>query len=76
MEVRIGVVHTPKELTFEVEGGVDDLVKTVEKALKEGVAIVWFDDVKGRKTGVPADKLGYIEVDADEAARRVGFGHG
>jgi hypothetical protein len=74
MEVRIGVVYTPKELTLEIEGGADDVVKTVEKALKEGAAIVWFDDLKGRKTGVPADKLGYIEVDADEGSRQVGFG--
>ncbi|MGH9050314.1 MAG: DUF3107 domain-containing protein [Acidimicrobiia bacterium] len=74
MEVRIGVVHTPKELALDVEGDVDDVVKAVEKALKEGAAIVWFDDMKGRKTGVPADKLGYIEVDTDEGSTRVGFG--
>jgi hypothetical protein len=74
MEVRIGVVHTPKELALDVEGEVDDAVKAVEKALKEGAAIVWFDDVKGRKVGVPADKLGYIEVDADDGPKRVGFG--
>ena len=74
MEVRIGVVHTPKELTLEVEGGADDAVKAVEKALKDGAAMVWFDDAKGRKVGVPADKLGYIEVDAEEGPKRVGFG--
>jgi hypothetical protein len=74
MEVRIGVVHTPKELALDVEGEVDDAVKAVEKALKEGAAIVWFDDVKGRKVGGPADKLGYIEVDADDGPKRVGFG--
>jgi uncharacterized protein DUF3107 len=74
MEVRIGVVHTPKELTLDVEGSIDDTVKMVEKALKDGAAIIWFEDAKGRKIGVPADKLGYIEVDADEGSRRVGFG--
>ncbi|HEX6312038.1 MAG TPA: DUF3107 domain-containing protein [Acidimicrobiia bacterium] len=74
MEVRIGVVHTPKELTLELEGGIEDTVKMVEKALGDGAAMLWFDDAKGRKIGVPADKLGYIEVDADEGAKRVGFG--
>ena len=74
MEVRIGVIYTPKELTLDVEGTVDDAVKAVEKALKDGAAMVWFDDVKGRKVGVPADKLGYVEVDADEGPKRVGFG--
>ncbi len=74
MEVRIGVVHTPKELTIDVDGGVDDVVKAIEKAMKDGAAIAWFDDVKGRKVGVPVDKLGYVEVDADEGPKRVGFG--
>jgi hypothetical protein len=74
MEVRIGVVHTPKELTLDLEGAVDDAVKLVEKALKDGAAIVWFEDAKGRKVGVPADKIGYIEVDADDSSKRVGFG--
>jgi len=74
MEIRIGVVFTPKELTLEPEGAPDDVVKMVEKALKDGVAMIWFEDVKGHKVGVPADKLGYIEVDADEGSTRVGFG--
>ena len=74
MEVRIGVIYTPKELTLDVEGTVDDAVKAVEKALKDGAAMIWFEDVKGHKVGVPADKLGYIEVDSDEGSTRVGFG--
>ena len=74
MEVRIGVVFTPKELTVEFEGAPDDVVKLVEKALKDGVAFVWFDDAKGHKVGVPADKLGYIEIESDEGTKRVGFG--
>ena len=74
MEVRIGVVHTPKELAVDVEASIDDTVRMVEKALKDGAAMVWFEDAKGRRIGVPADKLGYIEVDADENAKRVGFG--
>jgi hypothetical protein len=74
MEVRIGVVHTPKELTVDLEGGVDDAVKLVETALKDGAAMLWLEDVKGRKVGVPTDKLGYVEVDADDSSTRVGFG--
>ncbi|MBA2327448.1 MAG: DUF3107 domain-containing protein [Actinobacteria bacterium] len=74
MEIRIGVIYTPKELTLEPAGTPDDVVKMVEKALKDGAAMIWFEDVKGHKVGVPADKLGYVEVDADEAAKRVGFG--
>jgi hypothetical protein len=74
MEVRIGVVNTPKELSLDFDGGVDDAVETIEKALKNGASMVWLDDAKGRKIGVPADKLAHIEVDADEGPKRVGFG--
>ncbi|HUF85225.1 MAG TPA: DUF3107 domain-containing protein [Acidimicrobiia bacterium] len=74
MEIRIGVVFTPKELTLEPEGAPDDVVAMVEKALKDGAAMIWFEDVKGHRVGVPADKLGYIEVDSDEGSTRVGFG--
>lgn len=73
VEVRIGVVHTPKELVIELEG-VDDAVKAIEEALKEGLSIIWLVDAKGRRIGVPADKLAYVEVDAEEGSKRVGFG--
>jgi hypothetical protein len=74
MEVRIGVVHTPKELTVDFEGGIEDAVKSIEKALKDGAFILWLDDAKGRRVGVPVDKLAYLEVDAEEGTKRVGFG--
>jgi hypothetical protein len=74
MEIRIGVIYTPKELTLEPPGAPDDIVKMVEKALKDGASMIWFEDVKGHRVGVPADKLGYVEIDADEASKRVGFG--
>jgi Protein of unknown function (DUF3107) len=74
MEVRIGVVHTPKELALDYEGSVEDAVTSIERALADGAAIVWLDDAKGRKIGVPVDKLAYVEVDAEEGPKRVGFG--
>jgi Protein of unknown function (DUF3107) len=74
MEVRIGVVQTPKELALDYEGKVDDAVGAVERAITNGEPMVWFDDAKGRKIGVPLDKLAYIEVDAEEGNKRVGFG--
>jgi hypothetical protein len=74
MEVRIGVVHTPKELTLELEDGVEDAFKMIEKAIKGGDAMVWLTDSKGRRVGVALDKLAYIEVDSEEGSKRVGFG--
>ena len=32
MEIRIGVVHTPKEITLELEGDADEVKKAVERS--------------------------------------------
>ncbi len=74
MEVRIGVVHTPKELTLELAGDVEDAFKTIDKAIKRGDTMVWLTDAKGRRVGVALDKLAYVEVDSEEGSKRVGFG--
>ena len=73
MELRIGVVHTPKELTLELDGTADEIVGTIDKALAEGTAIVWVTDTKGRRVGIPAERIAYIEVDEDDGrqARRL-----
>lgn len=74
MEVRIGVVHTPKELTLELDGDVDEAFKAIDKAIKSGDTMVWLTDAKGRRVGVALDKLAYVEVDSEEGSKRVGFG--
>jgi DNA-binding MurR/RpiR family transcriptional regulator len=74
MELRIGVVHTPKELSVEVEGSADEVVTMVSAAMTEGAPILWFTDTKGRKIGLPADKIAYLEIDDNSSGRHVGFG--
>jgi Protein of unknown function (DUF3107) len=74
MEVRIGVVYTPKELTVEVDNTVDHTVDLINRALTGNEPMLWLTDAKGHRVGVPVDKLAYVEVDADDATKRVGFG--
>jgi DNA-binding MurR/RpiR family transcriptional regulator len=74
MELRIGVVHSPKELSVEVEGSADDVVKIVDDAMAGNAPIIWVTDVKGRKIGLPADKVAYVEIDDSGTSRHVGFG--
>ena len=74
MDVRIGVVHTPKELTVEIEESEAEISHAVEAALGGSIPVLWLTDSKGRKVGVPSDKIAYVEIDADGAAKRVGFG--
>ncbi len=74
MELRIGVVHTPKELSLEVEGVVDDVVAQINQTLADGSPIVWLTDAKGRRIGAPVDKIAYVEISEDGTSKRVGFG--
>ena len=74
MELRIGVVHTAKELTAELDGRADDVIAQIDAALAGGAAVVWITDAKGRRIGAPADKIAYVEIDEDSNSKRVGFG--
>ena len=74
MEVRIGVIHTAKELTFETDAEPDAIVAKLEEAIAKGASLVWLEDGKGRRVGIPADKVGYVELVVDDGTRKVGFG--
>ena len=75
MELRIGIVDSTKELTVEVDGSADDVIKLVDSALGDSPrAMLWLTDVKGRRVGAPADKIAYIELDEDGSTKHVGFG--
>jgi len=76
MEVRIGVVHTPKELTLELDASLDEVKKSIEKALSDDDGVLWLTDSRGRVVGVPSERVAYVEIEADGETRRVGFGRG
>jgi hypothetical protein len=74
MEVRIGVVYTARELTVETDESVDGVTAAIEGAMSNGDSMLWLTDTKGRRIGVPVDKIAYVEVAADAGGRKVGFG--
>jgi hypothetical protein len=75
MDVRIGVTHTPREIEVELDDADGDkLVKDVEAALSKGSNMLWVTDRKGRRVGIPAEKVAYIEIGSPSEERRVGFG--
>ena len=75
MEVRIGVIYTAKEIEVEVtdETDRDELVSGVEASVAQGTGMLWLTDRRGRKVGVPVDKLAYVDIGAEAGERRVGF---
>jgi hypothetical protein len=74
MDVKIGVVYTPKELLLELPGGADDVRATIDAALAAKQPLIWLTDSKGRRVGVPTDKIAYVEIGSDDAAPKIGFG--
>lgn len=76
MEVKIGVVYSPKELTIEMDGKVDEVTKKVEAAMSAKDPVLWLVDKKGRRFGVPTDKVAYVEIGEEDSTKRVGFGSG
>jgi UPF0288 family protein (methanogenesis marker protein 3) len=73
LEIRIGVVDSPKEINLEISEGLDDLIKRVDEALTGGTSVLWLEDEKGRRVGIPAAKVAYVEIDPESAPRSVGF---
>ncbi|MCU1449655.1 MAG: hypothetical protein JWP02_1825 [Acidimicrobiales bacterium] len=75
MEVRIGVTYTPKEIEVDLADDTDrdQLVAAVEDAVSNEGRVLWLTDRKGRKVGIPAGKVAYVEIGADAHERRVGF---
>ena len=75
MDVRIGVTQAPRELTVEMpDDERDETVAAVEAALAGSVEVLWLVDKRGRRVGVPAGKIAYVEVGTSDGDRRIGFG--
>ncbi len=75
MDVRIGVIHTMKEIDLELPGDVDaDAVRAdIDSALAESGRVLWLTDRNGRRFGVPSDRIAYVEL-GPASERRMGFG--
>ena len=75
MDVRIGVTQAPREVTVEVpDDERDEVTAQIEAALGGKVEVLWIVDKKGRKVGVPAAKIAYVEIGTPDGDRRIGFG--
>ena len=76
MEIRIGVLHTPKEISLDVDQSADEVQQAVAGALAADDGILWLSDTRGRTVGVPAERVAYVEIETDAGGRKVGFGRG
>jgi hypothetical protein len=75
VDVRIGITQAPRELTVEMpDDERDETVATIETALAGEADVLWLVDKRGRRVGVPAAKIAYVEVGTSDGDRRIGFG--
>ena len=72
MEIRIGIINTGRELSFETTASADDVRTQITGALDQGASHVTLSDAKGNSYIVPTASLGYVELGTEES-RRVGF---
>jgi Protein of unknown function (DUF3107) len=78
VDVRIGVTQTPREIEVDLGDGADadKLAEQVTQAIESDSGMLWLTDKRGRRVGIVAAKVAYIEIDAGAEPRRVGFGNG
>jgi hypothetical protein len=72
VEVKIGVLHTPREIAIESSQTPDEVEQLVATALKSVDGQLALTDEKGRKVIVPANLIAYVEI-AQADKRSVGF---
>ena len=72
VEVKIGVLHTPREIVLESSQTPAEVEELVAEALKSVDGHLSLTDEKGRRVIIPANLVAYIEI-AHADVRRVGF---
>lgn len=75
MDVKIGVLHTPRELVIDSLESQADIEKNVSAALDGDSTVLSLVDRRGKKVLVPVASIAYVEIDESDN-RRVGFAPG
>jgi hypothetical protein len=72
VEIRIGIINAPRELSFETNESPADVSATVTQALEAGSTFVRLSDDKGTQYVVPTAGIGYVQIGSEES-RHIGF---
>lgn len=72
MDIRIGIINSPREINFESSQTAAEVETIVATALESESKFVKLVDSKGKLYIVPVAGIGYIEI-GSESTRRVGF---
>lgn len=72
MNVRIGIAEAGREVDLDVDDPAD-LEARIEKAYADGDPLLWVEDTKSRRVGIPVARIAYVEI-STSAPTSVGFG--
>ncbi|MGL6236325.1 MAG: DUF3107 domain-containing protein [Segniliparus sp.] len=71
MDVKIGIVHSPRELTIDSAQSATEVAQLISSALADDSVLTLLDS-KDRQYLIPASRIAYIEIGSSDT-RRVGF---
>lgn len=74
MDVRIGVMNTPREIKLELADDTDPeaLRADIEAALASDSGVLWLSDKLERTVAIPAARIAYVEIGSVNRGR-IGF---
>jgi len=71
VEIKIGVLHSPRELVLEIRESAETVEEKVSEAIS-GDGLLSLTDSRGRRVLVPAARVAYVEIGGGVAGQ-VGF---
>jgi len=72
VDIKIGIIHSPRELVIDTKQDAEEARESIVAALRDGDNVLELSDKRGRQYLVPVDRIAYVEVGEGET-RRVGF---
>lgn len=73
MKVRIGIADSTKVIELEVADA-KEFESSFSELIASNESLVWVEDSKKRRVGIPVSRVSYVEVETDDAKTNVGFG--
>jgi hypothetical protein len=76
VDVRIGVLHTMKEIEVELPADAvrDQIRQSIDEALGDERRTLWLKDRHGKDVAIPSARIAYVELGSPDHERRIGFG--
>ena len=75
MKVRIGIADAERVVELEVDDA-KAFERTVEESFAGETSLLWFEDTKRRRVGIPRERVAYVEIETADDRQSVGFAPG